>query len=45
MGSLRELSNPGILPEQLREFTLKSMRVKRIGHFNAHAPPGELWAS
>jgi predicted NBD/HSP70 family sugar kinase len=43
--SLRDLSNPGLLPEQLREFSLKSMRVKRTGHFNARASLGELRAS
>jgi predicted NBD/HSP70 family sugar kinase len=43
--SLRDLPNPGLLPEQLRGFTLESMRIKRIGYFNAHASLGELRAS
>jgi len=39
------LSGPGLLPEQLREFTLTNMRARRIGRFNAHASLRELKAS
>lgn len=43
--SLRDLPNPGLVPEQLGEFTLENMRVKRTGHFGAQASLGELRAS
>jgi hypothetical protein len=43
--SLRDLPDPGLLPEQLREFTLRNMRVKRTGHFRAQASLRELGAS
>jgi predicted NBD/HSP70 family sugar kinase len=35
--SLCDLPVPGLLPEQLREFTIEGLRAKRVRSFNAHA--------
>lgn len=35
--SLCGLPVPGLLPEQLREFTIEGLRAKRVRYFNAHA--------
>jgi predicted NBD/HSP70 family sugar kinase len=43
--SLCELPIPGLLPDQLREFTIESLRAKRVRHFNPHALLSGLRAS
>jgi predicted NBD/HSP70 family sugar kinase len=43
--SLCGLPIPGLLPDQLREFTMESLRAKRVRHFNPHALLSGLRAS
>src|ERR1700733_1991269 len=43
--SLCELPIPELLPDQLRAFTIDSLRAKRVRHFNPHTLLSELRAS
>jgi predicted NBD/HSP70 family sugar kinase len=43
--SLRDLPISGPLPEQLRKFTIESLRAKRVRHFDAHESLSGLRAS
>ncbi len=43
--SLRTLSIPGLLPDQLREFTIESLRARHVRRFHPHASLSGLRAS